>query len=144
MGYRSEFKLAFSGSKENLEKVIEYIQELYTRPHNEVEGSEDNIDAGWYSQRSWAELFCEAYTWANTHGANGEIRHAVIWEESHCKCYGDFDVFIDRVMAYAEEVDCDSGFARVGEEDNDTERKSRGPNDSVYIPVIQRVGDVEW
>lgn len=145
MGYRSEFKLLLVGDKPNLEKVIEYVEDMYTRPANELAGTDEaeDVDDGFYSLRSWSELFCEDYAWQpEDPGTPGVC--AIVWAEESCKCYGKFDAFIDRVMSYADDMKCDSAFARVGESPEDVDSKTNGPSGRAYVPVIRYIGEPAW
>ncbi len=121
MGYRSEWKLALFGRKQEIQACIEWMK-----------GESDSKD----DDRSSTFDFILLDMQLRPDGDN-------LWfirDEDYCKCNELWDEVIEEITSKATELGLNWAYARLGEDPEDVDERNDG---QLWITINRSLGDVE-
>lgn len=135
MGYRSDFKLIAKGTSEKIAQLQAYLKQQGSKPDFL------NLRDWGYSHAPWYVTLYDAGAVTALTGEDDGYSVLII-EMYRVKLYRDFDTVIEGLLMYGRvELGIDMGLARQGEDPTDFHTDD---GDSVYVPILMKLGDPAW
>lgn len=141
MGYRQDYKFIVVGARADLEKVVEYIEEIATYPVQEPIPVGPDFEQA-YGIHAWAAYFLERLTWLKHENAQHTDRYALFFEDNAIKAYGSFDSLVNDIIEVSSKFNCQATYAHVGDDFTDTVIKGEGGD--VYIGISRTINEPDW